>query len=180
MTCDSRLLFARATTLAVALAAVCAIGPAAAQSPNLLGSFRDWHAYAMGAGGDKVCYALSQPKDSDPKNVRRDPIFFLVSNWPARNVTGEPSVVPGYPYKDGGKVSVEIGADKFELFTKNEGSDGGAWLEDPAEEKRLLTAMKAGSTMVVKGTSSRGTLTSDHYSLLGITAALDKIDQACK
>ncbi len=33
--------------------------------------------------------------------------------------------------------------------------------------------------MVVKGTSSRGTLTTDTYSLTGFSAALQSIDKAC-
>jgi len=40
--------------------------------------------------------------------------------------------------------------------------------------------MKGGTSLIVKGTSSRGTLTTDKYSLLGISAALDKIGEACK
>ena len=34
--------------------------------------------------------------------------------------------------------------------------------------------------MSITGISSRGTLTRDNYSLAGISAALDKIDAACK
>jgi hypothetical protein len=34
--------------------------------------------------------------------------------------------------------------------------------------------------MVVTGTSSRGTKTTDRYSLSGITAAMNKIDSICR
>ena len=34
--------------------------------------------------------------------------------------------------------------------------------------------------MQVEGTSWRGTVTTDTYSLTGIAAAIDKIDEACK
>jgi len=40
--------------------------------------------------------------------------------------------------------------------------------------------MRAGLTMVVKGTSSRGTLTTDTYSLRGFTAAYDAMQKACE
>jgi hypothetical protein len=116
----------------------------------------------------------------NPANVTRDAVFFLISTWPGRKVRGEPSVVPGYQYKVGTKVQVQIGSDKFDLFTKNDGSAGGAWLENPADEKKLVDAMKRGSEMSITGTSSRGTLTRDNYSLAGISAALDKIDASCK
>ncbi|HMI98166.1 MAG TPA: invasion associated locus B family protein [Micropepsaceae bacterium] len=153
---------------------------AAEEKPTLLDSFREWHVYSVGAGADRLCYALSQPKQMNPANVTRDAVFFLISTWPGRKVRGEPSVVPGYQYKVGTKVQVQIGSDKFDLFTKNDGSAGGAWLENPADEKKLVDAMKRGSEMSITGTSSRGTLTRDNYSLAGISAALDKIDATCK
>lgn len=169
--------FALAAMSAVALASA----PASAQGkPDLSGKFQDWYVYTSGKGADRVCYALGQPRDSQPTNVRRDPIFFLISTWPAKNSRNEPSVVPGYPYREGSKVHVEIGGDKFEFFTENHGTDGGAWMQNPANERRLVNAMKRGATMIVTGTSTRGTLTRDTYSLSGITAALDNIAKTCK
>jgi len=172
----------------IGLALLCAafaalpVGAAAAaeQKPTLLGSFRDWYAYSTGTGANRLCYALSQPKETNPANVKRDDAFFLISTWPGRKVRNEPSVVPGYAYKDGAKAQVEVGSDKFDFFTKNDGSTGGAWMEDPAGEKRLIDAMKRGSAMSVTGVSSRGTLTRDNYSLGGLSAALDKIQTSCK
>ena len=49
-----------------------------------------------------------------------------------------------------------------------------------ADEKKLIDAMKRGAEMSVTGTSSRGTLTRDNYSLAGISAALDKVAATCK
>ncbi|MGZ8996253.1 MAG: invasion associated locus B family protein [Rhodospirillales bacterium] len=43
----------------------------------------------------------------------------------------------------------------------------------------MLDAMRAGRQMVVKGTSTRGTLTTDTYSLNGFSTALQSIDKAC-
>jgi hypothetical protein len=39
--------------------------------------------------------------------------------------------------------------------------------------------MKKGKSMTVEGTSRRGTVSTDSYSLSGITAALDAITKAC-
>jgi hypothetical protein len=75
---------------------------------------------------------------------------------------------------------VQVGSDKFDLFTKNDGQSGGAWVENPTDEKRMIDAMKRGAEMSVTGTSSRGTLTRDNYSLSGISAALDKVAATCK
>ena len=39
--------------------------------------------------------------------------------------------------------------------------------------------MKSGKQLIVRGTSSRGTATTDTYSLAGFTAALAASDKAC-
>ena len=152
----------------------------AQEKPTLVGSFRDWHVYSMGAGTNRLCYALSEPKQKAPQNVRRGAPFFLLSTWPGRKIVNEPSIVNDYTYRSGAKAEAQIGAAKFEFFTKTEGSNNGGWMEDPADERKLVDAMKKGSDMVVSGTSSRGTLTKDTYSLAGISAAIDKVAEACK
>jgi hypothetical protein len=40
--------------------------------------------------------------------------------------------------------------------------------------------MRAGDSAVVKGMSSRGTESTDTYSLKGLTEALDRVAQECK
>ena len=163
-----------------ALAFAVLLSQPAHAEPAAIGSFKSWSVYTSGAGRDKVCYVLAQPKSSEPKKAKRDPIFFLIATWPKRNVLNEPSVVPGYPYKDGAKAGVQVGSDKFEFFTKNDGTNGGAWMESAADEKRLIDSMQRGQTMIITGTSARGTLTRDEYSLAGISAALDKVKATCK
>ena len=153
---------------------------AAEDKPELLGSFRDWHVYQTGKGPNRLCYALSQPKEMTPNDAKRDSVFFLISTWPIRKVRNEPSVMPDYQYKDGAKTEVQVGSDKFSFFTKNDGAAGGAWMEDAKDEKRLIDSMKRGAGMIITGISSRGTLTKDNYSLAGISAALDKLDSSCK
>jgi hypothetical protein len=165
---------------AVAAATAASTVMAAEEKPTLLGSFRDWHVYETGKGPNRLCYALSEPKQMDPKDVKRDPAFFLISTWPGRKVRNEPSVVPGYQYKDDAKTDVQVGSDKFSFFTKNDGSAGGAWMQDSKDEKKLIDAMKKGAGMNITGVSSRGTMTHDTYSLAGISAALDKLDSSCK
>jgi hypothetical protein len=148
----------------------------------LTATFRDWFVYRAGEGSDLNCFALSKPRSSDPGNVERGEIAFLVSSWPARNKLHEPSIVPGYPYLEGenSAVRVQIGGDQFDFaLIRNDGEVGGAWMEEPAQEARLVTSMKGGATMVVTGTTAGGTLTRDTYSLAGITAALDNIESNC-
>ena len=55
-----------------------------------------------------------------------------------------------------------------------------AWLASSSDEPGFVQAFKAGSQMVVRGTSQRGTDTVDTYSLSGATAAMNAIDAACQ
>ena len=97
---------------------------------------------AIGSGDAKVCYALVAAQlDSAGQGQARSDLFphhRLAGRAPRR----EPEVVPGYQYKDGSTVTVQVGSDKFEFFTKNEDGAGGAWVEQPADEARLVEAMK--------------------------------------
>ena len=129
-----------AAFLALAIFAV----PARAEAPTLMGSFKSWYVYSVGADTARVCYALGQPTSTLPKGVRRGPIYVIISTWPARGVRNEPSVVPGYPYKHGVPAEIACRQRHLHLFTKNQGTDGGAWIQAPAEEARLIEAMKHG------------------------------------
>ena len=160
----------------VALVLLASTATAVAQTPNRLGVFKDWTAYSYSDTRGKVCYVASQPKDIEPKNVNRGPIFFMVSTRPADNVRNEVSVLVGYPLKQDSKVSVDIDGKTFVMFTKEDG----AWVENVAEESVLVDALKAGAKMVVKGTSRRGTNTVDSYSLSGSSLALDSAAKACQ
>lgn len=163
----------------VLIAALLAATPALADAPALLGAFKDWSAYTSGTGSSKVCYALATPKSSEPKHAKRDPVYFLISDWPGRRAKAEPEVVPGYVYKDNSKVNAQVGSDKFEFFTKNDGGSGAAWVQEQQDEVRLIDAMKRGAQIIITGTSAHGTLTRDTYSLGGLSDALDKIHSSC-
>ncbi len=161
----------RATCVIVAMATT----PALAQDVTLLEKFKDWSAYAA-AGTPKVCFAVAKPKAMLPKTgIKRGPVFFYISRWPADNVTNEISVKMGYPFGPGAKVTVTVGTAKFELFTKDEG----AFVEKPEMETKLVDAMKTGSSMKIDGKSARGTATSDTYSLDGLGDALDRAAKEC-
>ena len=95
---------------------------------------------------------------------------------PAEKRIGEVSIQAGYTYKKGSNVNITIdGKKSFKLFTSN----GYAWTYESADDRTLVAAMRAGNSMVIKGTSSRGTLTTDTYSLSGFTAAYKAINKAC-
>jgi Invasion associated locus B (IalB) protein len=156
--------------------------PAAAQSaqkggdpkPSLVGEYSDWAAYSYKTQTGQVCYIVSQPKKSEPENAKRDPIFFLVTHRPGDNVRNEVNTIIGYAFKKESTATLTIDGDDFNLFTKGDG----AWSD--SKDTTIVTAMKKGKKMEVKGTSWRGTSTVDSYSLSGVKQAMDKIDQHCK
>ncbi len=148
---------------------------AEAQTPKHIGNFKDWDGYAYQDGAGKVCFIVSAPQNSRPKNVRRGEIYVMVAHRPREKVTGEVSVFAGYPYRPDSEVDVTIGGTGFKLFTQGEN----AWAREGTTDAALVKAMIRGVGMIVRGTSSRGTLTTDNYSLRGFTAAYKAIGKAC-
>ncbi|MCE7028579.1 invasion associated locus B family protein [Jiella avicenniae] len=147
----------------------------AAPTPTRMNTFNDWGTYSYSGSGGKVCYILSTPKKLLPANVDHGDIFFLVSQKPGEGVSYEPQAVMGYDLKEGSKVTVDIDGRKFSMFTKG----NSAWMENAAEEPQLVTAMRAGRSLSISATSQRGTSTNYTYSLSGVTAALNSI-QNCR
>lgn len=151
-------------------------GAATAQEAKFLQTYDSWSAYTNDGGGKKVCFVVAQPKDSAPKGVKRGDIYFYVSHYPGDKIENEISVKLGYPLRSGVPVEVVIGGKKFNLFTKDEG----AYVEKKEDENDLVAAMRAGSEMMIQGRSTRGTLTTDKYSLVGVSDALDRAAKECK
>jgi len=56
----------------------------------------------------------------------------------------------------------------------------GAWVKNAAEEPRLVETMRKGQDLKVKGTSAKGTASTDIYSLKGLVQALDRVGQECR
>ncbi len=156
-------------------AALCAT-PVLAQDPTAIGTFGDWTAYSYNSDGGKVCYIISQPKNSSPKDVKRDPVHFIVTHRTKGKSRNEVNTIIGYPFKKGSYATLQIDGNSYELFTNGDG----AWLDSKDKDSRVVAGMKRGRNMKVQGVSWRGTKTSDAYSLNGVTAAMKAIDDACK
>lgn len=161
--------------LAGLMVATMAVQPAIAAEPERIGGNGDWTAFTLPRGGGKVCYMASSPKTAEGDYSQRGEVFALVTNDPSADISGEVSIVTGYTYRKDSEVTVQIGGATFEMFT----SGDRAWTQGPEEDGPLVQAMVRGVDMVVKGVSSRGTLTSDTYSLSGFTATKALIDKAC-
>ena len=164
-------------TASLSLASLPAItGQATAQQPKQIGTYNAWSAFTYQENGGIVCYRVSEPTKDEGDYTRRGKIYTLVTHRPAKKSLGVVSVIAGYQYKEGSEISVNIGGTTYKLFTV----DDHAWAATAQEDKQLVEAMKKGSTMVIKGASSRGTETTDTYSLSGFTKAYEEIGKACK
>ena len=123
-----------------------------------------------------MLFRSSLPKKSEGEYAQRGDAYVMVTHRPAEKLTGEVSVRAGYVYKEGSEAEVRVDSGPaFTMFT----DQGFAWARDTRTDQALMAAMRAGVTLVVKGTSSRGTQTTDTYSLKGFTAALEAINGAC-
>jgi len=170
------------TTRFLSFAAALLIGTGAAlaqaTSPGsgFIDNFDDWSAFSEKEDGKPLCYMASLPKKAEGDYSQRGDAYVMVTHRPAEKTVGEVSVRAGYAYKEGSEAEVRVdGGQAFMLFTEQ----GFAWTREAKADRALIAAMKAGATLVVKGTSSRGTQTTDTYSLKGFTAALEAIDTAC-
>src|SRR5262249_5070847 len=104
------------------------------------------------------------------------PAYMFISSRPTENVRNEVSIIIGYGFKPNSDASVEIGSNKFAMYTQNDG----AWIKNAAEEARMIDAVRKSGELVVKGAASEGTQATDHYSLKGLDQALDRTGQECK
>jgi hypothetical protein len=159
----------------LAIAPLVLTTPAAAQTPQFLGSYTDWNVYEFTDSSDKICYMASVPKKQEGDYSRRGNPAVLVTRRPGPELVDEVSVQPGYTYLDGSEVEVQVDGKAFDLFTRGEH----AWTKDEADDKALIGAMRRGADMTVRGTSSRNTFSLDTYSLLGFTKAYEAMGAAC-
>ena len=151
--------------------------PGGAQ-PTLLGQYGDWGAYTATPGGKKICFALAKPANSStsPPNRPRDPAWIFISTRPAEKVKDEVSVIFGYGHKPNSDANIEVAGGSYAMYTQADG----AWVKNAAEEPKLVETMRKGQDLTVKGTSAKGTLSTDVYSLKGLSLALDKVGQECR
>tara|TARA_Y100000813_G_C23976029_1_gene264161 strand:- start:3 stop:518 length:516 start_codon:yes stop_codon:yes gene_type:complete len=141
-----------------------------------LGKYNDWSAYAEGEGKNLACLAVSKPKNAEGDYKRRGEIFAVVTHLPGQNKWNEFSIIAGYNYKADSNPEVTIGDAKFQLFT----SGSRAWSFSPPDDEKIIKVLKSSMKMRVIGTSTRGTITTDTYSLVGFSKAYQKINEACQ
>jgi len=133
-------------------------GTVCAQEPKFISVHKDWYVFTIKQKSTDVCYLTSKAAKSAEKEL------------------GVINFRTGYSFKKGMDAVITIDNDKFLLFTQ--GSDG--WAKDSKTDKAIVKAMIRGTQMLIAGISSRGTKTTDTFSLSGFTAAYKAASKACK
>lgn len=149
------------------------------QSNNIVDAKSDWSVFVE---NDPLrCWIVSKPtktvntRNGQAVSVRRSDIRFFVTYLPQNSVRGEVSFTGGYPFKPDSTVSVTIGSSKYTMYVDGEY----AWPESGSVDQQIRNAMRRGAQAVVRAQSSRGTVTTDTFSLVGFTAALAEAEKRC-
>lgn len=163
-----------------AVLATLTLGPAAAQtSSNRVAEASDWAVFVE--DDPKECWGASKPKSSvntregQPVQVRRGEIQLFVAFRPDSAGKGEIAFTGGYPFRAGSTVKMTVGSESYELFTEGEW----AWPGDNAQDAAIAASLARGAEAVLVGVSGRGTQTSDTFSLIGFTAAMEEASKRC-
>jgi len=174
--------------------------PPPAAKPELVATYGDWSVFQSQSGKNRICYALAQPKERDPADLKRDPGYAFISERPAEGVRNEVSFIMGFevagaaPAADAKDVKDEkkdkkkdkkepeafaptaaIGDATFDLLPK--GAD--LWVKNAAKESELIAEMRKGSKLVIKAASKKAKVTVDTYSLSGFSQAIDRALKDC-
>lgn len=165
------------TRIAAGIAwAAALLGAAVAADPEPTATFKAWSVFVQDTGTDRVCFAAAEASDKSPKSVNHGDIFFLVATWKSGAATNQPSFRVGYNLEEAPAPTIRIGSEKWDMYV----SENEAFIESAAAEQSLIASMRRGADMRISAMSSRGTATSYVVSLSGISAALDRVQQACR
>ena len=137
-------------------------GPFGGEVP-ITGILGDQQAATVG----QVCFAMSKPQDVSPPVDGYTQAYLYLTNRPAEGVSNEVNLVAGFNFAPDQPATLTVGGTKFDLFTQKDA----AWLLDASQNDNLAGALRAGSTVTIEGTTERGILVTETFSLSGATAA---------
>ena len=145
-------------------------------TPEVLGVFDDWSAFSYKDEAGQICYMATEPTKSQGKYSRRDDVFLIVTHRPTENAFDVVNVTAGYVYKKNSRPYLTVDNNKpITLAVFNDT----AWAKDAQTDAKLVANMKKGTRAVLKGSSVRGTATTDTFSLKGFGKAYQAINKAC-
>jgi hypothetical protein len=110
---------------------------------------------------------MSKPTEVSPPVDGYTQAYLYLTHRPAENVTNELNLVAGFNFAPDQPATLTVGSTSFDLFTQKDA----AWLLDATQNDKLAGAIRAGSTLVIEGTTDKGILVTETFSLSGATAA---------
>lgn len=162
--------------------------PPGMQQAVPLAVFGDWNVFTNGGQArDKLCYAIAQPTTRSPKSLARDTGFLFVS-FAKGGAQSEIAVMLGFKPKPAAAQAkpgaaaapsdpyLTVGATRYGLVVKDEN----AWVQNQADEPRIVAEMSRTQTATVRTTSQRGNPTQDEYAMGGFAEALKRAREECK
>ncbi|MDA1283635.1 MAG: invasion associated locus B family protein [Proteobacteria bacterium] len=102
-------------------------------------------------------------------NKRGQVVFFVIKEDSVMYVRAD----AGYPYDENKYIKVSIDGANYQFF----GDGNSAW--SMKDDRVIIDAMKAGKEMSVIGYSTKGTETTDTYSLIGFTSSFNNLSESC-
>ena len=121
---------------------------------------------------ENYCFIGSAPIKEEGDYTNRGDTYVLVYRV-NRGSEKTIQVTAGYSYDESKPVIVKIDQTSFNFF----GKEDSAWTKN--KDKEVIYSMQKGIAMIIKGYSSRGTLTTDTYTLEGFTKAHNKLKKDC-
>lgn len=163
------------TALTAAVLTVALMTPALAQTVQVLGDYREWSAYTASENSGRLCFTASQPQSTEPEPDGYGEAYVYLTSRVSDGVSNEFNLIAGYEFAPDSTAVARVGSQSWDLFTQADA----AWLQDASQGENLAGSMRAGSTLVIEGTSAQGIRIVQTFSLSGVTAASRAVDQAC-
>ena len=118
------------------------------------------------------CYIGSAPEIIDiSEGKQRGDTYILVYRI-NKSKDAIVQIIAGYPFKKNKKIKISIDSNNYEFFP----DDDAAFTNDDDE---IIFAMKKGNKLTINGLSSKGTKTTDVYTLKGFSAAYKQLFNDC-
>ncbi len=132
-----------------------------------LGVFGQWAAFR----DPQVprCYAIAAAEDEESQG------FASVSSWPGRQVRGQIHIRLSRPIAPRSTVTLLVGRQSFALTAASRN----AWADGSSGDAAIISAMRAATTMQVRGRDRSGRAFSDSYPLEGAATAIDAAEVGC-
>ena len=166
-------------TVVVSMIATFAIAQETTVKP--VQTIQKWSVYVHEAEDRKLCFAASVPqrtrntRNGEPVSVRRGVTQVSVMFQPSIAVDGEVSFTGGYPFDPQKTVKLTVSGNTFILHVDGEW----AWTGSPEEDRKIHDAFRRGASAIITGVSTRGTTTTDTFSLFGFSEAFEQAKKLC-